>query len=51
MCPGGSPGRGKSAPYQDARLPAHNLAYRLADLLGLGRGPASIWYVTTPRAY
>src|SRR5947209_1453811 len=41
---GGGPGRGKSTPYRDARLPAHNLAYRLADLLGLGRGPASIWY-------
>jgi tetratricopeptide (TPR) repeat protein len=35
-------GRG-ATPVQDARLPTHGLAYRLADFLGLPRGPAGLW--------
>jgi tetratricopeptide (TPR) repeat protein len=40
---GGQNDRGSSA-AQDARLPRHNLFYNLGELLGLGRGPAQVWY-------
>jgi tetratricopeptide (TPR) repeat protein len=39
---GGEAGRGGEV-AGDARLPVHDLFYRLGDLLGSGRGPASWW--------
>jgi tetratricopeptide (TPR) repeat protein len=40
---GGAGGRG-GRPAEDARLPLHRLRFSLADLLGGGRGPASVWF-------
>jgi tetratricopeptide (TPR) repeat protein len=39
---GGPLGRGSTI-ISDARLPFHNLFYRLADLLGSDRGPTGVW--------
>lgn len=41
--PLGQPGGRGATPAQDAHLPAHGLGYRLADFLGVPRGPAGLW--------
>jgi tetratricopeptide (TPR) repeat protein len=41
--PLGHPGGRGATPAQDAHLPTHGLGYRLADFLGLPRGPAGVW--------